>query len=434
MKIHIGPSGPLRGEVTVPGDKSISHRAVILGALAAGETRIEGFLTGEDCLSTVACIRGLGVNVDVDGNSVRVQGVGLDGLKEPEDVLDAGNSGTTARLLLGVLAGQRFYSVLTGDGSLRRRPMGRVSGPLTEMGAQFWGRGEGNLLPLSVRGGSLKPLEYRSPVASAQIKSAVLLAGLFTDGETAVIEPERSRDHTERMLSAFGAKVSIHFNEARVAGRPDLVGRLVRVPGDISSAAFFLVAASIIPGSDLIIRNVGINPTRTGVLDVLDEMGGRLEYLTRREESGEPVADIRVRAAELHGVEVGGAVIPRLIDELPILAVAALFARGKTVIRDAVELRVKETDRIAAMAGELDILGAEIEEREDGFVIQGGHPVSGGIVRSHGDHRVAMALCIAALAAQSPVSLDSTECIAISYPTFFETLGALGTDFSQDDV
>jgi 3-phosphoshikimate 1-carboxyvinyltransferase len=372
--------------------------------------------------------------VDVDGNTVRVQGVGLDGLKEPDDVLNAGNSGTTARLLLGVLAGQSFYSVLTGDGSLRRRPMGRVSGPLTEMGARFWGRAEDSLLPLSIRGGGLRPLSYRSPVASAQVKSAVLLAGLFAYGETAVLEPERSRDHTERMLAAFGARVEINVNEARVAGMPALAGRLVRVPGDISSAAFFLVAASIIPGSDLTIRNVGINPTRTGVLDVLEEMGGRLEYLNRREESGEPVADIRVRAAELHGVEVGGDVIPRLIDELPVLAVAALFARGKTVIRDAVELRVKETDRIAAMAGELGILGAEVEERQDGFEIQGGRPVSGGIVRSHGDHRVAMSLCVAALAAQSPVSLDSPECIAISYPTFFETLGALGTDFSRDDA
>jgi len=425
LSIVLGEGGPLRGEVTVPGDKSISHRAVLFGALATGQTRIEGFLAGEDCLSTVACVRQLGVQVAVEGNTVLVDGVGLDGLREPADVLDAGNSGTTARLLLGVLAAQPFYSVLTGDASLCRRPMARVTAPLTLMGGHFWGRDGGKLLPLSVQGGQLRPLEYSSPVASAQVKSAVLLAGLFAEGETVVREPEKSRDHTERMLPAFGASVETAGNEVRIKGRPQLQGRLVRVPGDISSAAFFLVAASIVPGSDLLLCNVGVNPTRTGVLDVLREMGADLSVLNLREESGEPVADIRVRYAALRGVEIGGGIIPRLIDELPVLAVAAAHARGTTVVRDAAELRVKESDRVAVITEELSKLSVQIEARADGFVVQGGKNLSGGRVASYGDHRIAMSLCIAALTASSHVTLDEAACIAVSYPAFLETLNAL---------
>lgn len=427
MSVTIQGKGPLRGEVFVPGDKSVSHRAVIFGALAEGRTDIEGFLFGEDCLSTVSCMRQLGATVHINGDTVSVDGVGLAGLKEPDNILDAGNSGTTARLLLGVLAGQPFYTVLTGDGSLRRRPMGRVTKPLRQMGAVISGRAESTLLPLSVHGSQLTPTTYTSPVASAQVKSAVLLAGLFAEGKTTVTEPEKSRDHTERMLAAFGANVDVKGNSVTVTGRPKLTGRTVRVPGDISSAAFFLVAASIVPGSDLLVRNVGINPTRTGVLDVLTEMGADMEYVNTRDESGEPVADIRVKAAKLRGVEIGGEIIPRLIDELPVLAVAALFAHGETVVRDAAELRVKETDRIAAMTKELTSLGADMEAREDGFIIRGGRTLSGGSVKSHDDHRVAMSLCIAALGAGITVELDSPECIAISYPSFLETLKTLGS-------
>lgn len=423
--------GPLRGKITVPGDKSVSHRSVILGALAEGETRISGFLTGEDCLSTVACFRKLGVTIDTDGTEVRVLGAGLTGLREPDDILDCGNSGTTARLILGVLAGQPFFSVLTGDGSLRKRPMGRVAEPLRQMGAQIAGRDGGRRLPLSIAGGKLHPVHYSSPVASAQVKSAVLLAGLFAEGVTTVTEPEKSRDHTERMLAAFGAEVDINGNTVRVRGRPSLQGRAVRVPGDISSAAFFLVAASIVPGSDLLVKNVGVNPTRTGILDALTEMGADLTLLNEREESGEPVADIRVRAAALRGVDIGGALIPRLIDELPVLAVAALFAEGQTLVRDAEELRVKETDRIAAVAEEFAKLGAVVQPTEDGFVIEGRQEIGGGAAGSRGDHRIAMSLSVAALAARKPVLIGSPESVSISYPGFWNTLQSLGAGVDQ---
>ncbi|MBS3886603.1 MAG: 3-phosphoshikimate 1-carboxyvinyltransferase [Dethiobacter sp.] len=422
MKVVIEGSGPIRGEITVPGDKSISHRALILGALAEGETVISGFLAGEDCLSTADCLRKLGVSIAVQASNVQVAGVGLYGLREPATILDCGNSGTTARLLLGILAGQPFYSVLTGDGSLRQRPMSRVVEPLRRMGAAIWGRNQGKLLPLSVQGGVMRALEYVSPLASAQVKSAVLLAGLYAQGITAVREPEKSRDHSERMLAAFGATIEVEGNLVRLQGQPKLQGQAVRVPGDISSAAFFLVAASIIPGSDLIVRNVGVNPTRTGVLDVLREMGAALELLNERLESGEPVADIRVQSADLRGVEIGGEIIPRLIDELPILAVAAMFAAGETYVRDAAELRVKETDRIAAVAEEFGKLGAAITPLADGFVVSGGRQLSAAITDSRGDHRIAMALCIAALAGKVRLTMDSADCVVISFPGFWQAL------------
>jgi 3-phosphoshikimate 1-carboxyvinyltransferase len=426
LSITITGSGALCGEITVPGDKSISHRAVILGALAEGRSEIEGFLPGEDCLSTVDCLRKLGVKITACGERVTVEGVGSGGLKEPGDVLDAGNSGTTARLLLGVLAGQPFYSVLTGDGSLRRRPMARVTEPLSFMGARLSGRSGGRFLPVTVQGGGLKAMSFRSPVASAQVKSALLLAGLFADGRTEVTEPEQSRDHTERMLSAFGAEVDVDGPKVSVTGGGRLQGRRVSVPGDISSAAFFLVAAGITPGSDLLIKNVGVNPTRTGVLDVLLSMGADIEVKNEREESGEPVADLRVRYAPLSGVEIGGGIIPRLIDELPVLAVAAAFAKGRTVVRDAAELRVKESDRIAVMTGELAGLGVKIKDLPDGFTVEGGQAPGGGSVQSRGDHRVAMSLCVAALGAGGPVVLDDPACIAVSYPGFLNTLKILG--------
>ena len=422
MKVTIEGSGPLRGEITVPGDKSISHRALIFGALAEGETEISGFLAGEDCLSTVDCLRKLGVSIAVQESDVCVAGVGLYGLREPAAILDCGNSGTTARLLLGVLAGQPFYTVLTGDGSLRQRPMSRVAEPLRRMGAAIWGRSQGKLLPLSVQGGGLSALDYVSPLASAQVKSAVLLAGLYAAGTTSVREPEKSRDHSERMLAAFGATLEVEGNLVRLQGQPRLQAQAVRVPGDISSAAFFLVAASIMPGSDLIVRNVGVNPTRTGVLDVLREMGASLELFNERLESGEPVADIRVQAADLRGVEIGGEIIPRLIDELPILAVAAMFAAGETYVRDAAELRVKETDRIAAVAEEFGKLGAAITPLADGFVVTGGQPLLAATTDSRGDHRIAMALCIAALAGKVRLTIDAAESVAVSFPGFWQAL------------
>ena len=431
MSVTIEGTGPLRGEITVPGDKSVSHRAVILGALALGETSITGFLNGEDCLSTVSCMRKLGVAVEVAGNDVRVQGVGLKGLRESEDILDCGNSGTTARLILGVLAGQPFYSVMTGDASLRKRPMGRVTTPLRQMGAEILGRDGGKLLPLTVQNGGLQPITYHSPVASAQVKSAVLLAGLFAQGVTTVTEPEKSRDHSERMLAAFGADVVVEGNTVRVQGKPTLHGQTVRVPGDISSAAFFLVAASIVPGSDLLVKNVGVNPTRTGILEVLEEMGADLERVNERVESGEPVADIRVRSSQLRGVEIGGDIVPRLIDELPVLAVAAMFAEGHTVVCDAAELRVKETDRIAAVVDEFSKLGAMVTGTEDGFVVEGGRPLLGATTHSRGDHRIAMSLSVAALAAQVSVTVEAPESVAISYPSFWQTLSLLGSNVTD---
>lgn len=426
MGIIVQKGGPLSGIVRVPGDKSISHRAAILGALAEGRTVISNFLDGEDCLSTLGCLAALGVPVSRDKETIVVEGVGLNGLKEPADVLNAGNSGTTARLLLGVLAGQPFYTVLSGDASLRSRPMGRVIEPLAAMGARFYGRKEGRYLPVTVIGGALKPVHYNTPVASAQLKSALLLGGLYADGWTQVDEPAPSRDHTERMLAAFGAKVEYGPGWARVLGHPRLTGQHINVPGDISSAAFFMVAAAVVPGSDVLIKRVGVNPTRTGIIDVLREMGADLSLEHQGTEGGEPVADIRVRGSKLRGVEIGGPIIPRLIDELPVLAVAALFAGGDTVVRDAGELRLKETDRIAAMTGELRSLGGNIEALPDGFRVRGGLGLAGGQSHSHGDHRVAMSLAVAALNCREPVEIEDTACIAISYPGFLQTLAGLG--------
>lgn len=430
MDLHVGKSRGLRGTVAVPGDKSISHRAVMLGALANGETIIENFLPGEDCLSTIDCFRKLGVEINgPDNNTVRVRGRGLDGLSEPVDVLDTGNSGTTMRLILGVLAGQPFFSVITGDSSLRRRPMGRVTGPLISMGAKIDGRQNGNLAPLAVRGGTLRPINFVSPVASAQVKSAVLLAGLFTDGVTAVTEAYRTRDHTERMLRAFGAEVEVSEGTVAVKGRPRLTGRKVKVPGDISSAAFLLVAASLIPGSDLTLTGVGVNPTRIGIIEVLSSMGAEIRLFNLREEE-EPVADIRVRYnGRLCGTAVGGEIIPRLIDEVPALAVAAALAEGKTVIRDAAELKVKESDRIAAVAGMLAKFGADVEELPDGLLVRGSRALKGCVCESHGDHRIAMAAAVAGLLAEGKTIVRGAECISVSFPGFSDLLAKVMVDW-----
>lgn len=419
----LSPARSLRGEISVPGDKSISHRSIMLGSLAQGTTLVRGFLHGEDNHATLKAFRAMGVTIEelADGD-LRIDGRGLHGLAEPADVLDCGNSGTTIRLMTGLLSGQTFFSVLTGDRYLRKRPMKRVLAPLATMGAQIWGRGGGDLAPLAIHGGPLKGTEYASPISSAQVKSALLLAGLYADGPTTVREPHLSRDHSERMLRYFGAEVRPFEGGVTVAPQPQLEGREVAVPGDISSAAFFMVAALIVPGAELLIRNVGVNPTRSGIIDILQAMGGSIELLNTRELSGEPVADLLVRGSSLKGIEIGGAVVPRAIDEFPVISVAASFAEGTTTIRDAKELRVKETDRIAAMVEELTTLGGRVEARNDGMVIDGVESFNGGAVKSHGDHRIAMSMAIAALRARAEVSIDDTACTATSFPNFWSLL------------
>ncbi len=421
-KIIKAPFG-LRGEIRVPGDKSISHRSIMLGALGDGQTRISGFLQGEDNYSTLKAFRAMGVQIEDQGEGrLLVEGVGLNGLIEPSSVLDCGNSGTTMRLMTGLLSGQNFFSVLTGDQYLRKRPMRRVVEPLSRMGARIDGRDDGERAPLAIRGGNLHGIEYESPVASAQIKSALLLAGLYAEGETTVREPHLSRDHSERMLRAFGAELTPFAGGVTLTPGARLTGREVIVPGDISSAAFFLVAGLITPNSELLIRNVGINPTRSGIIDILLEMGGAIELLDERDVCGEPVADLLVKSSRLHGIEIGGGVVPRAIDEFPVVAVAAAVAEGRTTIRDAHELRVKETDRIAAMATALSILGADVEAREDGMVINGVESLSGGAVASQGDHRIAMSLAVAANRATTEVTISDTDCTETSFPGFWELL------------
>ncbi len=413
----------LRGDVTVPGDKSISHRAVMFGALADADTHITGFLMGEDCLSTISCFEKMGVSIDVSDKEVVVHGVGLHGLKAPTELLYTGNSGTTTRLLCGILAGQPFSCTLNGDASIQKRPMGRIIKPLREMGADISGK-DGNLCPLDIHPAPLHGIRYDMPVASAQLKSAILLAGLFADGPTTVIEPAPSRDHTERMLRGLGAQVVSNGTEITLTPPKALHAVNVEVPGDISSAAYFLVAGLILPNSDIVIRNVGINPTRTGILDALEAMGANIERLNERG-TVEPICDLRVRSSHLHGTTISGDMIPRLIDEIPVLAVAAAFAEGETVIRDAQELKVKESNRIATMTTELSKTGADVQETDDGMIIRGGKPLHGADFASYADHRVAMSMAVCALACEGDSSIDDPDCVAISYPTFFETLDAL---------
>ncbi|SBO42433.1 3-phosphoshikimate 1-carboxyvinyltransferase [Cyanobium sp. NIES-981] len=423
--------GSLRGTVRVPGDKSISHRALLFGAIACGETCIEGLLPAEDPLSTAACLRAMGVEVSpiVAGALVRVQGVGLDGLQEPGDVLDCGNSGTTMRLMLGLLAGRAGrHFVLTGDASLRGRPMRRVGAPLAGMGAVIHGRRDGNFAPLAVLGQELRGTTVRTPVASAQVKSALLLAALSAEGPTTVIEPAQSRDHSERMLRAFGAALQVGGpGDTCVTVEPGatLRGQRVVVPGDISSAAFWLVAGAVTPGADLTVENVGLNPSRTGILEVLQQMGARIEVLNRRDVAGEPVGDLRVRHGPLQAFSIGGELIPRLVDEIPVLAVAACCAEGSSRIRDAGELRVKETDRLAVMARQLGAMGARIEEYEDGMAVHGGAELRGAELDSETDHRVAMSLAVAAGVARGDSRLHRPEAAAVSYPGFWDDLQRL---------
>jgi len=421
----------LRGTVRVPGDKSISHRALLFGAIAEGRTRIEGLLPAEDPLSTAACLRAMGVEVSPieAGQPVLVQGVGLDGFREPEDVLDCGNSGTTMRLMLGLLAGRDGrHFILNGDASLRRRPMKRVGGPLAEMGATIAGRAGGNLAPLAIEGRALRGATIRTPVASAQVKSAILLAALTAEGPTTVIEPVQSRDHSERMLRAFGAQLSVGGSgatEVSVTPGASLQGQDVVVPGDISSAAFWLVAGAITPGADLTIENVGLNPSRTGVLDVLAQMGASIEVLNARDVAGEPVGDLRVTHGPLQAFMIGSELIPRLVDEIPVLAVAACCAAGVSRVSGAEELRVKETDRLAVMARQLGAMGARIEEVADGMSIQGGVNLHGAEVDSETDHRVAMSLAVAAQIASGITQVHRHEAAAVSYPGFWDDLERL---------
>jgi 3-phosphoshikimate 1-carboxyvinyltransferase len=412
----------LRGELHVPGDKSISHRSIMFGSIACGITRVTGFLRGEDALATLHAFRSMGVEVEDDGVSLTIHGKGLHGLTEPIDVIDCGNSGTSMRLLAGLLAGQNFFSVLSGDKYLRARPMKRVVSPLTQMGGRIHGRVGGEKAPLAIQGAKLQAIEYRSPVSSAQVKSALMLAGLYADGETVITEPHLSRDHSERMLRYLGAAVETFPGGVRLSGGVELSGREINVPGDISSAAFFMVAGLIVPDSELLIRGVGVNPTRTGIIDILKEMGGDIELLNRREESGEPVADIRVRSSRLKGIEISGEVVPRAIDEFPVICVAASLAEGITEIRDASELRVKETDRIAAMATNLRLAGVQVSESPSGMEITGVERLKGCSAESYGDHRIAMSMMIAGLAADGETRISDVDCIATSFPGFRELL------------
>ncbi len=431
VKLTVSPGESFKGTVTVAGDKSISHRALLFGAMADGITEIQGFLASEDTRVTAGALQSMGVEI-TGTETILVKGAGLHGLKAPDENIWVGNSGTTTRLLLGILAGQPFTAYLSGDDSLNRRPMDRVAIPLRKMGANLSGVGDRCTPPIIVTGGNLHAIDYISLVASAQVKSAVLLAGLFATGVTSVTEPAQSRDHTERMLRGFGVDVQVDGLRVSVAGQQHLKAGIVRVPGDISSAAFFLVAGAIVPGAVVKVCKVGINPTRSGIIDVLQAMGADLQFENIRDESGEPVADITVRHSELTGTRIEGAIIPRLIDELPVLAVAAAFAKGTTVIADASELRVKESDRIVTVAKFLRDMGAEIEEKPDGIIIQGGKELHSAVVNSNGDHRIAMSAAVAAIAAGVTNEINGAETVQTSFPNFTELMQSLGADIVVD--
>ena len=410
------------GQIKVPGDKSISHRAVMLGSLANGVTEISGFLKGADCLSTIDCFRKMGIDIDINGENVTVHGNGLRGLKKPDEMLYTGNSGTTTRLLCGILAGQNFDTSITGDASIQKRPMGRVVKPLSMMGAKI----ENEYCPLYITGTKLHGIDYKMPVASAQVKTAIILAGLYADGETVIHEIEKSRDHTELMLSAMGADLTVDNLDITVKPTNDLTAVNVDVPGDISSAAFFLVLGAIMPNSQITVTNVGINPTRTGIIDVLKDMGADITLENVHTSAGETVANITVRSSSLKGTTVGGDIIPRLIDELPIIAVAAVFANGQTVIKDAQELKVKETNRIRAVVDEFNKCGIDITETDDGMIINGGKSIHGADFKTYGDHRMAMSLTVLAQLADGESTLDDSDCACVSYPTFFDDFYKLG--------
>ncbi|MDD2958232.1 MAG: 3-phosphoshikimate 1-carboxyvinyltransferase [Lachnospiraceae bacterium] len=420
--MQISKASPLHGELSVPGDKSISHRAVMFGSLAKGTTEITNFLQGADCLSTIACFRQMGISIENTPEHILIHGRGLHGLTAPSSVLDAGNSGTTTRLISGILSGQSFSSVLTGDESIQSRPMKRIMTPLSMMGADITSIHGNGCAPLQINGRPLKAVHYNSPVASAQVKSCVLLAGMYGDGITSVTEPVLSRNHSELMLRHFGAKVLSEGTTASIYPEPQLQGRYISVPGDISSAAYFIAAGLLVPGSQILIKNVGVNPTRDGILKVCSAMGADITRLNENNDSGEPTADLLVKSSELHGTVIEGELIPTLIDEIPMLAVMAAFASGTTIIRDAAELKVKESDRIAVMTENLSLMGVDIEATSDGMIIRGGRPVHGAAVDSRLDHRIAMSFAVAALAAEGTTTIKDASCVRISYPNFYEDL------------
>lgn len=425
--IKLSKVNSLVGTIEVPGDKSISHRAVMFGALANGKTEVSNFLMGADCLSTVSCFQKMGVSIEVGEGLVTIEGKGYDGLVEPSEILDVGNSGTTTRLILGILAGTPFHSCIVGDESIARRPMSRVTKPLKMMGAAIEGRENGQYTPIAIRGGNLQGINYQSPVASAQVKSAILLAGLQTNQEeTKVTEPHKSRDHTERMLRAFGVEVEEDAYSATIRGGQSLQATNIFVPGDISSAAFFLVAGAIVPNSEIVLKNVGINPTRTGILDVLKMMGASIEITPHNDQAFEPMADIVIKTSTLKGITIGGDLIPKLIDEIPVIALLATQAEGDTIIKDASELKVKETNRIDTVVGELSKIGATITATDDGMIIKGKTSLKGNAtVSSHGDHRIGMMLAIASCLTEEPIELADAKSIDVSYPNFFEHLSFL---------
>lgn len=415
-------SGPLRGEITVPGDKSISHRSVMLGSIARGTTEISHFLSGADCLSTISCFRKMGVKIENKGDCVTVYGNGLYGLKKPDSILDCGNSGTTTRLISGILSGQDFDVTLTGDESIQKRPMKRIMEPLSMMGADIKSVKGNGCAPLSIIGRQLRGIHYVSKVASAQVKSAILLAGLYADGETKVTEPYISRNHSEIMLKYFGADVKTEGTTACIQPAKELYGNKIAVPGDISSAAFFIAAGLMVPGSEILIKNVGINPTRNGILRVCRDMGARIELTGENTDSGEPTADLLVKYGKLRGTVIEGAVIPTLIDELPVIAAMACLAEGETVIKDAAELKVKESNRIEVMVHSLSAMGADVTETADGMIIRGGKPLHGAPIDSRLDHRIAMTFAVAGLCAGGETEITGAECVNISYPGFYEDL------------
>ena len=421
----------LKGKITVPGDKSISHRCVMFGSVAKGTTEVHHFLKGADCLATIRCMRTLGIDIEEKGSSVIIHGKGLHGLSAPSGILDAGNSGTTTRLLSGILAGQTFDSKISGDESLNSRPMKRIITPLTQMGAHISSILRNGCAPLYITPGELHGIHYNSPVASAQVKSCILLAGLYAEGETSVTEPSLSRNHTELMLKEFGADIrssySLDSTEATASIRPceELYGQKITVPGDISSAAYFIAAGLIVPDSEILIEGVGINPTRAGILKVCEDMGGDITLLNERIEGGEKIADILVRTSRLHSTEISGGIIPTLIDEIPVIAVMAATAEGTTVIKDAAELKVKETDRIETITDNLKAMGCDVTPTDDGMIIRGGRPLKGASIHTLLDHRIAMAFSIAALTAEGNTKILDSRCIDVSYPDFYDTFDAL---------
>lgn len=412
----------LKGEITVPGDKSISHRSIMLGSIASGITEVHGFLNGADCISSMNCFRQMGVDIAYDGSIVTIHGNGLHGLKAPADTLDVGNSGTTTRLMSGILAAQNFSSRVIGDDSICRRPMKRIITPLSMMGADITSERGNDCAPLIINGRKLKGIHYDSPVASAQVKSCVLLAGLYADGETSVTEPYVSRNHTELMLNAFGGSCTTLGTTATVTSDPVLTGQKIVVPGDISSAAYFLVAGLIADNSEITIKNVGINPTRDGIIDVIKMMGGDITFANVNADSGEPTADITVKTSSLKGCVIEGDIIPKLIDEIPVIAILACFAEGETVIKDAAELKVKESNRIDVMVNNLSAMGADITGTDDGMIIRGGKPLHSAVIHSKKDHRIAMSFAVAAMCAEGETEILDADCVNISYPDFYRDL------------